>query len=131
MGPYAIGTGLILIGLGAWGYLGASTDHPSPSTLIPAFFGAPLVLLGLLALKEHLRKHAMHAAATVGLLGVIGGVVGLIVVYNRTGSLEGRGAMASGGMILVSAVFVALCVRSFIQARKARRSQATTGFPSP
>src|SRR5947209_16726894 len=125
MGPYAICAGLILIGLGGWGYLGAAPEHQSMTALIPAFFGAPLGLIGCVALKDNLRKHAMHAAAALGLLGIIGGVIGLIIGYNRSGSLQTRGAMASGGMALVCAIFVALCVRSFIQARKARRSAMT------
>ena len=121
MGPYAIGAGIILIALGGWGYLGAEKDAPSMTALIPAFFGTPLLILGVLALKEGLRKHAMHAAAAVGLIGFIAATVGLIMGYVRKGTIEGRGAMASGGMALVCAVFVGLCVNSFIQARRARR----------
>src|SRR5581483_1239793 len=63
-------TGALLIGLGAWGYLGAEAEHRSVTALIPAFFGLALVLLGLLAFKEHLRKHVMHLAAMIGLIGL-------------------------------------------------------------
>jgi uncharacterized membrane protein (GlpM family) len=129
MGSYAIGAGLILIGLGGWGYLGAEPEHQSMTALIPAFFGAALALLGCLALKDNLRKHAMHAAAALGLLGIIAAVIGLVIGYNRSGSLQTRGAMASGGMALVCAIFVVLCVRSFIQVRKARRSNLAGSSP--
>jgi uncharacterized membrane protein HdeD (DUF308 family) len=130
MGPYAIGAGIILIALGGWGYLGADKDAPSMTSLIPAFFGAPLVILGVLALKEHLRKHAMHAAAAIGLIGFIAAAVGLAMGYKRTGTLESRGAIGSGGMALVCLVFVGLCVNSFIQARRARRlKEQSTGSP--
>src|SRR4051794_7576716 len=64
--------GGLLIGLGLWGYLGTGTT--SWTALIPAFVGAPLALCGLLALKESLLKHAMHAAAMIGLIGFLGGV---------------------------------------------------------
>ena len=39
------------------------------TALIPAAFGLALLLCGALALKESRKKHAMHAAAMVGLLG--------------------------------------------------------------
>ena len=43
------------------------------TALIPAYAGAALVLLGLIALTgSAARKHAMHAAAAVGLIAMIG-----------------------------------------------------------
>ena len=120
--------GLLLVLLGLAGYFLTGTS--SVTALIPAFFGLLLIVLGFIARAESARKHAMHAAVALGLLGAIGALIRLIIVYSKTGALEGRGAMASGGMALVCAVFVALCVRSFIQVRKARRGQ-TTGSSSP
>ncbi|MCZ6835728.1 MAG: hypothetical protein O7G85_08140, partial [Planctomycetota bacterium] len=34
----------------------------SVTALIPAFFGIPIALLGVVALKEKLRMHAIHGA---------------------------------------------------------------------
>jgi hypothetical protein len=48
------------------------------TALIPAFFGLPLVILGVLALQEGWRKHAMHAAVVVGLIGFLGGAFSLV-----------------------------------------------------
>ena len=116
--------GILLLVLGGWGYFGAAEEHRSPTALIPAYFGLALLLLGLLAFKEQLRKHTMHAAAALGLLGLIGGVVRLVMKYVKDGNLEGRAPIASGLMALICAVFVGMCVNSFIAARRAR---ATAG----
>src|SRR5207253_7402475 len=70
--------GLLLVGLGVDGYadvvgLIGPTEPHSPTALIPAYFGAALILCGLIALNENLLKHAMHAAAMVGLVGLLAG----------------------------------------------------------
>lgn len=43
-------------------------------TLIPAMLGAAVVVLGAIALADGMRKHAMHGAAALALLGVVGGI---------------------------------------------------------
>ena len=53
--------------LGLAGFYGTGATHYT--ALIPAGFGALFLVLGLLALKASLRKHAMHVAAMLGLLG--------------------------------------------------------------
>jgi uncharacterized membrane protein len=122
MAPFAVAFGVLLCALGAWGYLGAEEEHRSVTALIPAFVGIALVLLGLLAFREAWRKHAMHAAAALGLLGFVAAGVRVGMKLARDGNLEGRAAMATTGMALLCAVFVALCVNSFIAARRARRA---------
>ena len=62
--------GLILIALGLASYF--LTDRVSVTALIPAFFGAVFVILALVARHESARKHAMHAAVALGLLGFLG-----------------------------------------------------------
>jgi hypothetical protein len=66
----------------------------------------------------------MHLAAMVGLLGAIGGFMPLIRQYNKTGSFDPLKPSAVAGelMILICLVFVGLCVKSFIAARKAREA---------
>lgn len=115
MGSIAIVFGLALIALGLAGYFG--TGQASVTALIPAGFGVVLLLLGVLALKDSLRKHAMHLAAMVGLLGIVGGLVRLVqkgIDVSRPASL------CTLLMTLLCAGFVALCVRSFIMARRRR-----------
>jgi hypothetical protein len=115
----AIVFGLLLIALGAGGYFGTGSSHPT--ALIPAGFGAVLALLGLLALKEARRKHAMHAAAAVGLIGAAGGAIRLLQPLFGDSGIEHPVAYGcTAAMTLLCLVFVGLCVNSFVQARRRR-----------
>ena len=110
--------GLLLTVLGLAGYVLSGTS--SVTALIPAFLGVILMVLGLVARAEHLRKHAMHAAAMVAVIGFVGALFSLL----RT-PLALRPAMAvfsQAATVLLTGVFVGLCVRSFIEARRARRA---------
>ena len=106
---------LLMMALGVGTYLAADTTSKTP--LIPAAFGVAFLLLGLLAFHDKLRKHAMHAASALALVAFLAAVVVLIV---RGGSASPTALGEQGVMALLSAGFVALCVRSFIEARKAR-----------
>jgi uncharacterized YccA/Bax inhibitor family protein len=64
------------------------------------------------------RKHAMHLAAVAGLLGTLGGLVPVIL---RNFAFEEVAVKVGLGMALLSAIFLALCVSSFVRARKARQ----------
>ena len=111
--------GLLLTLLGVGGYVMAGGS--SATALIPAVFGLLLVLLGFVARADSLRKHAMHAAAVVALLGLIGALFSLL----RT-PLAGRPAVAvfsQAAMVVLAGIFLALCIRSFIDARRARAAR--------
>ena len=120
MATITIGLGLVLIALGLGGYFG--TGRESLTALIPVLFGLPLVLLGVVALKGHMRKHAMHAAAVIGLLGFAGTVKGLmkLPLLLTGGELARPAAVAvQAAMAIVCLLFVVLCVWSFIKTRRA------------
>jgi hypothetical protein len=117
-----IGFGIALIVLGVLGYLLTLGGGSSITALIPALFGLVLGALGLVAQqKEDWRKHAMHAAAVVGVLGILGT---LRVIPNVIALLTGgtvatlSGTIAQVVMLVLCVVFVGLCVRSFIDARR-------------
>jgi hypothetical protein len=128
MAPIAIVFGLLLTAVGLVGYLapevfGSGEARKSMTGLIPAFLGGILVLCGLVvSMKPTLRKHVMHVAALVGLFGAVGGTMPII----RAGGLDTSKSSVIAGILttVLSIVFVALCVRSFIQARKARQAAA-------
>jgi hypothetical protein len=130
MAPISILFGLLLTGVGLIGYFAPTTfgevgeKGTSPTALIPAGFGAVLVLCGLIVLaKPGLRKHVMHLAAMVGLLGAVGGIMPLA----RVGlDFTKSGVVAGTLMIVLCVAFVGLCVRSFIAARKARQAAGGT-----
>lgn len=111
--------GLLLVLLGFAGYFLTGTS--SITALIPAFFGLILIVLGFVARSESARKHAMHAASMVGVIGVIGALGSLL-----SSPLALRPAVAvyaQVAMALLMAIFTALCVRSFIAARRARTAR--------
>jgi|TARA_B110000438_G_C15535754_1_gene530477 hypothetical protein len=62
--------GIILLLLGPFTYFASGTS--SLSALIPSIFGLILILCGYIANNEKLRPHAMHAALTVALVGILG-----------------------------------------------------------
>lgn len=110
-----------LIVLGVGGYMGSG--GVSPTALIPAGLGLILLALGVLARDPGKRKHAMHGAAMVGLIGVLGTAAGLVkFVRMMLGESVARpqAVMAQAAMCVMCLVFVALCVKSFIDARRAR-----------
>lgn len=110
----------LLIALGLGGYLGTGSQHPT--ALIPTWIGLALGVFGVLAISpsEGRRKLFMHINVTVALLGLIGTVVE-IVRSSLSSKPADAIAMASkyslAGLLLI---YVILCVRSFIAARRAR-----------
>ncbi len=106
----------IVLGVGA--FLGTGAEHKT--ALIPAVLGLLLAGAGVLSLK-HL-KHGGHAAAVIGLIGFLGTAKSLASVPALfTGGLERPAAVATQATFAVlSLIFLALCVKSFIDARKAR-----------
>ena len=104
---------VLLILLGVCSYV--LTGARSATALIPAFFGVILGVLGYLARKEHLRKHAMHAAAAIALIGMAGALFSLFRAPLGSRSLVAESSQ--GAMAILTAILVVLCVRSFIAAR--------------
>ena len=129
MAAPALITSLLLIVVGVVAYVNGTPGDDgkvSPTALIPAFFGAIIGICGVVSFNDKFRKHAMHLAAAVALLGAVGGFMPLIRQYNKTGSFDPLKPSAVAGelMILICLVFVGMCVRSFIVARKARERAA-------
>ncbi|HVJ66294.1 MAG TPA: hypothetical protein VM901_13630 [Bdellovibrionota bacterium] len=115
--------GLLLLALGIISYVG--TGMISVTALIPAFFGLPLVICGFLARDEAKLRHAMHAAAMLGLLGFLGSLRGLLSLPALLSgeALERPDAVkAQAIMAILSLIFVVLCVKSFIDVRRARKN---------
>jgi len=111
----------LLILLGAGGYFGSGAN--SPTALIPAVFGVILLILGLVARNPARRKHAMHGAAVVALLGLFGSIRGLLQLPTvLSGGEVARPAavIAQSIMAVLMIIFVALAIRSFVEARRSR-----------
>lgn len=87
----------------------------SYTAFIPAGFGLLIALCGAVAIKEAARKHAMHVAALVGLLGLLGGFgMGLRKVFSE----PGLAAYSQLFLGVVCLIFLVVCIRSFIAARR-------------
>ncbi|MEM6999165.1 MAG: hypothetical protein AAF529_00165 [Pseudomonadota bacterium] len=110
----------LLIALGIAAYV--LTGQTSVTAMIPSFFGIGLGLAGLAARREAWRKHAMHAAAAIALLGLIGAGMRAIPALFAEGAMRGA-TLAQLCMVVLMLVFLWLAVRSFIDARR------TTGDP--
>jgi hypothetical protein len=111
-----VGIILMLIGIGSY----MLTGRTSVTALIPAFFGVAFVLLAYVARNEAARKHAMHVAVAVGLLGLLG-VLGRAIPAIAAGQITRPAVLAQVVTALVLAAFVATGVQSFIAARRARK----------
>ncbi len=114
--------GLLLIALGLGAFVGTGSIHFT--ALIPAGFGLPLLLCGIIAAKAPaLRMHVMHVAALVGLLGTAGGLgMSLPKLLKGAELVRPIATYLQLGMGVLCLLFVALCVKSFIAARRARKA---------
>lgn len=129
MAPVAIVFGVLLTLLGGGIYV--YTEMASPTALIPAFFGLPLIVLGVLALTEKFRKHAMHVAALLGLIGFIVPLGRVIYVMTKPDFQFGPAVGASISMAALCAIFFGGCVNSFLSARSARKKKEAETPPPP
>lgn len=112
----------LLVVLGLAGYIGTGSQHPT--ALIPTWFGVALGVFGMLAISpsESRRKLFMHINVTIGLVAFLGGAIEAVRGYlhaTAAGHAPDQIALASkltmAGLMLL---YVILCVRSFIAARR-------------
>lgn len=106
--------GILLIVLGGWGYTQSATR--SPMALIPSLLGVLFLALGIAAGRDEWRKHAMHAAAGLALVGLLAGL-GPALMMPGAPPLMRR---STGAMSVLCAIFLVLAVRSFVMARRGR-----------
>ncbi len=106
---------LIVVGLAGYAY-GMYNGNASWTALIPGIFGLVLMILGYLASSnEGMRKHLMHAAVLVALLGLLasaGRIFSKISEFTVSPASLSQIAMA-----VICLIFIVLAVRSFIAAR--------------
>jgi hypothetical protein len=125
MAKVTIVFGVLLIVLSAVAYTMLGQHSHGIHSLIPGAFGLLLVTFGAQANTPVAKKRMlfMHIAVTVGLLGFLGTIPGIIgVVQMASGHFVERPDAAKVQAIMGSLclVYVLLCVRSFIGARRAR-----------
>lgn len=109
-----LGYGVFLV---VWGIaVGLLSTTDSLTRFIPCVPGAGLVVSGVLAKSNpEQRKLWMHVAVVIGLLSALLGTRFFMVMGDGIGYASGSMLM----LFLTGSAYTALCVRSFIQARKA------------
>jgi len=113
--------GVLLIVVGAGGFVWTGSTHPT--ALIPSLIGLILAVAGALAIAPVRRMLWMHIAVTVGLLGFLGTVKGAWQTFQLAHGVTFEHPIAveeKGATCLICLIFVAFCVRSFIEARRNR-----------
>ncbi len=117
-----LGLGLLLVAVGVVAYV--ASDAASPTALLPALLGVVIAALGVLATREPLRRHAIHGALAVALVGLLGTIPQLAGLGDLVAGDAERplAVVASTVTALACAVYLVLGVRSF---RAARRTPAT------
>jgi len=113
-----IGYGGLLI---AWGIaVSLLSGSNSVTSFIPSIMGVPILISGLMTnLQPEKKKLWMHIAVAFGLLCALGGTRFFMVMSDGLDYASSSMLM----MFLTGSAYTALCVRSFIEARKAREAQ--------
>lgn len=116
--------GVLLAILGLGSYVGTGSQHPT--ALIPLWFGLALGVFGFLAISpsEGRRKLFMHINVTIGLIGFLGAAIQAIREFGnaRSAGVDPNyiAIGAQSAMALILLIYVLMCVRSFIDARRQR-----------
>ena len=110
---------LFLLGVVVW----AATGRHAPTALIPAYLGIVLSILGLLARTENQKRRmiVMHIAVTLGALGFLFTAKSIwdFIQLERGHALARPVAVEDrAAMSVMLLIYVLLCVRSFIKARR-------------
>ena len=123
MAKLTIVFGIVLGIIGIGYFWGTGSTHPT--SLIPLWFGLVLIICGGLSLTENASRRMlwMHIAVTVGLFGFV--FPGFMAIKEwaaaHGGPLAHPAAVQEQAIMSgVCLVFTALCVRSFITARRSR-----------
>jgi hypothetical protein len=113
--------GVFLLIVGGGGYV--LTDMVSLTALIPAAIGVLLLLLAMWGRRPAARRHAMHGAMLIALLGIGGTVRGLLQLPTLLagGEVARPAAVYSQSITALALVVLLLAgIRSFIAARRDR-----------
>jgi hypothetical protein len=115
--------GILLILIAVAGFVATGSTHPT--ALIPGGIGLLFVLFGALANSPEPKKRMlwMHVAVTVALLVFLGLIPADINVYRLAHGADLPHPIAieeKAAASLLALIYVLLCVRSFIMARRSR-----------
>lgn len=126
MAKLTIGLGVFLIIIGILGFTLTGSSHPT--ALIPSGAGVLFIAFGALANSPEAKRRMlwMHVSVTVALLLFLGTVksdIDVIRLSRGTFFPHPIAVEEKAGMSLLCLLYVLLCVRSFIDARRTRQLQ--------
>jgi hypothetical protein len=125
IGYLTIALGAFLSLLGLYAFVNTGSTHPT--ALIPTGFGVVFLLLALLARKEKLRMHSLHAAAALSLVGVVltapNALKGVGEYFTGAEVIRPMAAFSQFMMALACGAYLVFCVQSFVEARKERQQR--------
>ncbi len=106
------------------------TGAKSPTALIPAGIGLLMLIAGVSAIYEKCRKHAMHGAVLIGLLGFLGTMTSfgdlLTMLQGNLSTLKSPEASVSKVVTaMICGHFVLICIWSFLEIRWSRAKAPT------
>ena len=123
MAKLTIALGVLLLLIAGAAFVATGSNHPT--ALIPAGVGLLFVVFGALANSPDTKKRMlwMHVAVTVALLMFLGTIPADVDVFRLAHGVTFPHPIAveeKAAMSLLCLLFVLLCVRSFIAARRQR-----------
>ncbi len=119
---YICAAALIIVGaVGYFGWEAIGASKQSGTALIPAFVGVPMLLGGLVAMKNNMA--GMHIAVLFSALGALAGL-GRLVPSVIKGTLSGPAPVMIALMTAICLFFTVMAIRSFKAARRAREASS-------
>ena len=92
-------------------------ESSSLTSLVPAFIGSPLILIGFISmLKPTLRKALMHIAVLIGILAFLGGLDFFRGMFNNY-----YAGLSKLMLLITGFVYVYFCIQSFIHVRRQKK----------
>ncbi len=101
-----------------WAFsISSISGSSSITSMIPAFIGFPLVLIGLISMiKPRFRKALMHVAVLIGLLAFLGGLDFFRGMFNNY-----YAGLSKLMLLITGLVYVYFCVQSFLFVRRQKK----------
>ena len=119
---YICAAALIIVGVvGYFGWEAIGASEQSGTALIPAFVGVPMLLGGLVAMKNNMA--GMHIAVLFSALGALAGL-GRLIPTAIKGELSGPAPVMIALMTAICLFFTVMAIRSFKAARRAREASS-------
>ena len=95
-------------------------ESSSVTSLVPAFIGFPLILIGFISMfKPTLRKAFMHIAVLIGMLAFLGGLDFFRGMFNNY-----YAGLSKLMLLITGFVYVYFCVQSFIFVRRQKKLES-------